>query len=382
MSTSSFDRDSKLAEAYALTKSDFSKPDEAKFHDLIALADATGPEGRRLKRAKMAAAELELGIRNDENSGASEVEADFQAYLLRGREAVAPERRAQSITADGAGGFLVPASFRNQLEVALKAYDGLFDVAGVWQSATGSACTVPILADISQSAQVIAENSTISEVDVPFDGIAFGKTPSWKSGIVVASMELSQDSYFNLSDKLATAFAVRFARGIGASLVTTLKSQADVGVTAASTTVIAPSELLDCMAALDSAYWANSSWCMNKSTLISLLKLGMLTDAAGQAITMWTTGPLRLFDKPIAICPSYDSATASQLPISFGDHSKFLRREVANSLRVKELSERFAPYGKLGWTALWRVDGALLKPSAQGSPAVSASPVQFLQMHA
>jgi HK97 family phage major capsid protein len=121
---------------------------------------------------------------------------------------------------------------------------------------------------------------------------------------------------------------------------------------------------------------------MNKNTLIALLKLGIVSDAAGQAITMWTTGPLRLFDKPIIICPSMDSLGASNKPISFGDHSKVVRREVLGSLKVRAYNERYAEYYQFGYSATWRVSAAFMKPSAAGSPLVSQSPCKLVVCHA
>jgi HK97 family phage major capsid protein len=120
---------------------------------------------------------------------------------------------------------------------------------------------------------------------------------------------------------------------------------------------------------------------MNKATLISLLKLGLVSDPGGQAVTMWTTGPLQLFDKPIYISPSMNDLGASKKPISFGDHSKVLRREVMGSLSVRQLGERYAEYLQYGYLGFWRVDSGFLKPSPYGSPAVSQSPCQLVQCH-
>jgi HK97 family phage major capsid protein len=347
----------------------------------------------QLRRAKIAADELELGIRTADNAGDATIEAEFREYLQHGQKALlsdttrrqmagTPETRAQGQATGTLGGYLVPASFRQDLEVALRAYDGLFAIAGQWKSATGSAVNVPILDDTSSTAVVIAENDLSTEQDITsFDSLSFGKTPTWRSGIVTASVELVQDAFFDLAATLASAFAVRFARGIGKALVTALIAGADVGTTTASSSGVSAAELLDCMSALDSAYWGAASWCMNKNTLISLMKLGMVTDPAGQAVTMWTARPLRLFDKPVAICPSMDDIGSSNKPVSVGDYSKVLRREVVNSLTVRTLIEKYAPSGAVGYTSLWRVDAGFLKPSPAGSPAASQSPVMLVQCH-
>jgi HK97 family phage major capsid protein len=372
-----------LAEASALAqKRNFTREDKARVDSLLALHDATSPEGMRLKRARLDQLELSNGgTRSAESVSNARIEQTFQDYLVRGMDGLTYEERAQSISVDAGGGFIVPASFRDQLEVALRAYDGLFSVAGQWQSATGSATNVPIMNDTNSSASIVAENTITTETDSVFDTLAFSKTPTYKTGIIRVSGELSQDSYFNLADKLADAFGVRFARAIGSALVTAMTTGADVGTTTASTSAVTAAELLDCMASLDSAYWNAASWCMNPHTFISLMKLGMVSDASGQATTMWTARNLRLFDKPIVICPSMDSIGATKVPIAFGDMSKVLRREVAGSLRVLTTTERYAEYGQVGHYALWRVDTGFLKPSGFGSPAAGGSPVVTVVCH-
>ena len=389
---SSLERNALLSQVQSLlAKKDFSREDSARAESLLALADRTGPQAMELRRAAVAQAELEMGIRTADNSGAGEVESEFRQYLRHGQKPLLSDKtrmemagavrqtRSQSVGSGTGGGYIVPASFRTDLEIALKAYDGLFSVCGQWLSQTGTSLTIPILNDTVSAAVIIPENGLITEEDITtFDGIAFGLVPTYKS-LVIVSTELVQDSYFDISTVLAAAFGVRFARAIGRNLVAALLAGADVGVTAGSSSVVAASELADVMAALDSAYWAAATWCMNKNTLISLMKQGMVTDPAGQAITMWTTGPLRLFDKPIVICPSMPDIGAATTPISFGDHSKVLRREVANSLQVKVLSEKYALNAQQGFIAYWRVDQAFLKPSPQGSPATSQSPCMLIQ---
>jgi HK97 family phage major capsid protein len=388
-------RDSLLAEARTiLSKTSFDKADSSRCEQLMNLADRCGPQAMSLRRAKTASAELELGIRNDDNAADAEVEAEFRRFLVGGQAVLSDktkkemagavaQTRAEGEGSGILGGVIVPSSFRTELEIALKAYDGLVGAAGLWRSATGSAATVPILNDVSSTATVVPENGLSTEADVNFDSLSFGKCPTLRSGIVTVSMELAADTYFDLSGLLAQAFGVRFARAIGKALVAALVAGADVGVSTASPSTIAPSELLDAMSSLDSAYWAASSWAMNKDTLISLLKAGMVADISAQATTMWLSRSLRLFDKPIVISPSMDSIGAGNKPISFGDHSKLLRREVANSLTVKTLEQRFAEYGQTGWTAMWRCDAGFLKPAPTGSPATSLqSPCQLIQCHA
>jgi HK97 family phage major capsid protein len=115
---------------------------------------------------------------------------------------------------------------------------------------------------------------------------------------------------------------------------------------------------------------------MNITTLTALRKLKASTggsyllpigrDASGR----WT-----LFDFPVFVSPSMASIGASNKPIAFGDLSRFIRRQVRNSLNVKMYNERYATSGQVAWEAFLRTDGRLAK--AANSPL----PIRLLQCH-
>ena len=66
-----------------------------------------------------------------------------------------------------------------------------------------------------------------------------------------------------------------------------------------------------------------------------------------------------LFDAPIYLSPSMPAMTTGLKPVAFGDLSRFLRREVRNSLMTKVYVERYAEFGQVGYEGFWRVDGLL-----------------------
>ncbi|HZQ96550.1 MAG TPA: phage major capsid protein, partial [Candidatus Sulfotelmatobacter sp.] len=318
------------------------------------------------------------------------VDRSFRAYLSRGQNAVkegvidskrlvgntSEIRNAQSTTTS-AGGYLVPQSFADRFESMLVAYDRLFDVATLFQTTTGSATGYPILEDTANAAAVVAENITSAAgPDLVFATLAFDKTPTWRSGMIRAAVELVNDSAFNFEQLLAGAGAARMARGIGATFVSTLLSSATLGKTAAATTAITGDELFDLVDSVDPAYQANGSWLMARPTFTSLLKLKASTGGTylfESAID--SAGRPTLLGFPVYLCPSMPAATAGLKAISFGDHSKFIRREVKGSLAVKTYVERYAELGQVGYEVFYRCDGGLLK-------SASNSPVKYLQMHA
>ncbi len=182
---------------------------------------------------------------------------------------------------------------------------------------------------------------------------------------------------------IATAAAARFQAGIGPAFVSTLLTDAVSGVTSASPTAVTADELLDLVASVDEAYAVNGSWCMRLSTLLALWKLkassgGDYLFPAGQRDLQ---GRPLLAGFPVYLCPSMPQMVANATPVSFGNHNRFYRRQVRNSLQVRTYVERYAEYGQVAWEVFWRVDGHLMLAPPYGSPLVSQSPVKYLTMH-
>jgi HK97 family phage major capsid protein len=368
-----------LAEADSLLhRTNFTKEDSARVEQLIALADAS-TDRSELRRAIAAQRDAELG-RPHQIVASPDA---FRAYLRNGKAALSQEERlrihpgrettliraAGGVATGSAGGYLVPASFSDWFFSVLKATDALFRVATPWETATGSTSGFPILDDAANEAAIVAENTTSSEVDTAFASLAFGQTPMWRSGYIRASVELVNDSHFDLESLIAGAAAVRFARGIGAAFITTLLAGASAGITAASATAIAADEIIQLTGKIDSAYLQNASFLMQRSTYVALLQL---VGSSGNFLFP-ATNPATLLGFPVHFSPSMGTLSAGSQPVTFGDHSKFLFRRVADSLTIRVLVELFAIYAQVGYEAHWRVDGGLL--------SASNVPVTALTMH-
>jgi hypothetical protein len=162
--------------------------------------------------------------------------AAYAGSLEASRASSARARRATPVVKSGDGMISHPSDRRipraAQLQRALpdhaEGHRRNF-LSRVWESDTGFAFNYPLIDDTGAAAAVVAE-ATASNAgpDVNFAAIAFDATPTWRSGLVTASVELAQDSAFNFENLLASIGGVRIARGAGAAA-------AIVGVTAAST---------------------------------------------------------------------------------------------------------------------------------------------------
>ena len=184
-----------------------------------------------------------------------------------------------------------------------------------------------------------------------------------------------QDTAFPLEPMIAGAAAVRFARGVGAAFVTTLLASAAATTTTASATAITPGELLALTGDINSAYLPNASFLMLRSTFLTL---STLVGSSGNFVFptgMNAAGRNTLLGFPVYFSPSLGPMTAGGQPITFGDHSKFIRREVRDSLSLQILVELFMLNAQVGYECHWRIDGGLLLSG-------SDIPVTVLTMHA
>ena len=374
------DRNSALAEAASiLQKSNFSKEDSSRVTSLLEFSDRLTDKDA-LRRATTHARNVELG-RTSEISEPTPAEQEFRAYLARGTEGLSEiraeemrklERRALGTTTT-AGGYLVPQSFSDRLEVMLKKTDGLFEIATLFETSTGTATGYPVLEDTANSAAVVAENAQSNAgPDLVFATVAFGACPMWRSGVLRAPVELVSDAAFDFAGLVADAAGVRFARGIGAAFVATLLGAATSAGTTAGATAITADEIFTLIDGVDEAYAQNGSFLMRQSTLTYLHKLK--TTSGGQYTfpsERRADGVPMLAGFPVFISPSMGAISTGEKAVSFGDHSRFVRRQVRNSLAVKVYIERYAEYGQQGYESFWRVDGNLLKSG-------STVPVKYL----
>src|SRR5262249_60049285 len=132
----------------------------------------------------------------------------------------------------------------------------------------GTAFSYPLDDDTGAVATIVAENAQSTTASpVTFGNVAFARCPQWRSGHIIASMELAADSAFPLSTVLAGLFGRRMARGVGAQFITNLIADATVGVTSASPTALTADEILDLIASVDPAYSQAGGFLMNVTTL-------------------------------------------------------------------------------------------------------------------
>lgn len=354
-------------------------------------------------RAEMAAGQGPRGVaRNqegaDEPPSGEQVQATteqregaikraFNAYLRWGREGVSPEdraiinqrfitpgqapsteTRAQSVGVNTAGGYLVPQGFYGQIVEAMLPFGGMRESrAEVIATESGNAIPIPTDNDTSNTGVLIGENAQRTEAAVTFGQVvlnAYGYT----SGIVLCSLELLQDSAFDLEAYLRRKFAQRigritnthFTNGDGASKpygVVPASTAGVSGATGQSTSVI-PDNLSSLMHSVNRDYRVNGEWMLADSTLLALKQL---KDGEGRPV--WLSGlaigaPDTILGKPYIVNDDVPAMAASAKSILFGDFSLYKIRDVTQ-MSVLRLNERYADLGQVGFLAFARHDGKL-----------------------
>lgn len=356
------ERSSLLVEAETITrKSPFSREDSAKVDALLRLADSLGAE--TIHRA------------DDGPYGEA-----FRAYLRTGdnkmiREAAVATFGQRALLTTNTGANLVARGFTVALESALKAYDPLFNVSTLVETANGSPFNHPFVDDAVAS-QVATEGVGTTSTDPAFSAIAFSDCPRESTGYVLVASELINDALYDLPTVLAQIFAGRIARGAGSRMVTSLLADATSALTTTGAGVITADELLTLPASLDAAYAARGTWMMGFSTYLYILKIKGSTsgdfmfpaeaDAAGYPL---------LCSRRVYLSPNMPAIASGSKPVTFGDHGKFFRRVVRDSQRLNVKVERWAESGQVGYELQLRIDGKLAKNT-------NAMPVKYITMHA
>src|ERR1017187_3480069 len=171
----------------------------------------------------------------------SEYRKAFGQYMRRGRSELTMEDRAtlrmdrmetrdmgtggQGAFPGATAGFFVPVGFVQKVEIALKYYgpmlDGGVGMPTIMDTDTGQPLPWPTSNDVLVMGELIGENQQVNDQDVNIGQIMFG---AWKlsTKLVKVSLELIEDSAFDIEDFLIKQFAERIGRSANMYLTTGL----------------------------------------------------------------------------------------------------------------------------------------------------------------
>jgi HK97 family phage major capsid protein len=294
------------------------------------------------------------------------------------------EQRAQGTATSAAGGYLVPPGFRDVLVQTMKAYGGLMNYANIINTSTGNPLQWPTVNDTGNVGAILAENTQITQQDVVFGTRTIGAYV-YTSLAVLVSLQLLQDSAFNidqklpelLGERLGRATAAHFISGTGSSQPEGVATNATIGKTGATgqTLTVTYDDLIDLEHSVDPAYRnsATCRWLMNDATFKVVRKI---KDTTGRPIWLPipTPGfPATINGYPYVIDQGMPLPGANNKSIIFGDFNKgYLIRQV-QGVQMVRLAERYADYLQVGFFGYTRLDARPDDPAAIRAYAHSAT---------
>ena len=287
---------------------------------------------------------------------------DFGAHL-RGTRLI-HNVLSEGVQADG--GYLVPEEFERQIVTGL---DEANVVRGLAKVITTSAeRKIPVAATHSE-AQWTAENGAYTESSPTFDQKtidAFKLTD-----LVKVSIELLQDSMFDLESYIANEFARAFGiaeeqafcvgSGTGQPTGIFTAKGGNVGVTAASATAVTADELINLIYSLKSPYRRNAKFLMNDATVSMIRKLKDNNGAYLWQPSIQAGEPDRLLGYELYTSPYVPVAAAGALTVAFGDFKNYWIAD-RSGRTVQRLNELYSTNGQVGFVATERVDGKVILP--------------------
>ncbi|HEY9059336.1 MULTISPECIES: phage major capsid protein [Pseudobacteroides] len=269
---------------------------------------------------------------------------------------------ALHIGTDSEGGYLVPDEYEKTLVSALEDVNIMRGLATIINTSSGDK-QIPVVASRG-TASWVAEEGAIPESDDSFGLITLGAHKL--ATMIKVSEELLNDNVFNLEGYISKEFARRigaaeeaaFINGNGTAKPTGVIGSGEVGVTAASSTVLTLDEVIDLYYSLREPYRNNAAWLMNDATIKAIRKL---KDGNGQYLwqpALQAGQPDTILNRPVKTSSSVPTIQAAAKTIAFGDFKYYWIAD-RQGRSFQRLNELYAVNGQVGFRATQRVDGKL-----------------------
>jgi HK97 family phage major capsid protein len=286
------------------------------------------------------------------------------------------EFRVQTAGTNSAGGYTVPVELMNEIVKSMAATGPMYDANIVRElnTSSGNQINIPTVDDTAGTASLHTEAAALTD-DNSADATLGQKRLDayvYDTKFVRWSMELGQDSIFNVEALLGELLGERLGRkansilttGTGSSQPNGIVTAASSGVTAAAVAAITCDELLDLAHSVDPAYRGSpkARFMFNDGTLKAIRKL---KDGNGQYI--WQMGniqqgaPAQLLGYAYSVNQAMASLATGNKTVLFGDFGKYIVRKVGGPV-LGVMRERFWP--DLGIAGLIRLDGELVDTAA------------------
>lgn len=295
----------------------------------------------------------------------------FVSFLRRGVERIAPEEmKALNVANDGAGGFLAPEEFGNELIKLLTEFSPIRQYAKVIQI---SAPEIKYPRRVTGTgATWVAEGDDRTASEPTFEQIIMA--PHELATFTDVSNALLEDNAYGLEGELLSDFAESFGKTEGLAFVKGTGTGQPKGVMVASgiaeikTGVAAnfpasnPADVIIAMYHKIATTYAQSGvWLMNRTTLGVIRQW---KDGTGRYLVLdpiTAGGASTLLGRPIVEMPDMDDIGAGKAPILFGDMAGY---RIIDRIGLATLRDPFtmATKGQVRFHARKRVGADLTHP--------------------
>ena len=338
---------------------------EAEINDLTTAIDREQrAEAREAELSKAMSSPLtgRPGQKTEEKTGraSNAYKEDFGNYL----RVKMPVHNVLSEGVAADGGYLVPTEFEKQIVMGLDEANVVRQIAKV--ITTSAPTKIPIATSHSEAKWTAVNGEIIANEP----GFGQKTIDAYKlTDLVKVSIELLQDSMFNLEAYIAAEFArafgikeeEAFCVGTGSGQPTGIftASGGEVGHTSVKSGEIGPDDLFSLVYSLKAPYRRNAKFLMKDSTVAAIRKL---KDANG--VYMWQPSlqagePDKLLGYDLFTSPYVPEIGSETLPVGFGDFSNYWIADRAGRT-VQRLNELYAGNGQVGFIATQRVDGKVI----------------------
>ena len=307
----------------------------------------------------------------------------MERFVRRGWSALSHEelravhspQNALSVGTPSQGGFTVQTDISREWVEQMAAFGGVRQLATSLPTAAGNPLSIPTSNGSTEEGEIVAENANATDQDVAFGTVSLNVF-KFSSKVIAVPYELLQDTSIDILAMINQRFRTRIGRaqnrqfsvGVGTTAPLGIVTAATVGKTAATgnTTTLTYDDLVDLVDSVDYAYTegdAKPAFMMHQQTRKVVRKL---KDTSGRPI--WTPN----WDEGITGLPGdtllgYNLVLNNQLAqpgannrtITFGDHSKYVVRDVMDIVILRFDDSVYAKAGQVGFLAWARAGGNL-----------------------
>jgi HK97 family phage major capsid protein len=303
-------------------------------------------------------------------------------YLRHGNNVSAEQavaiRNAMSTTTPAEGGYTVPAEIATMVIAKLKAFGGMRDVAEILSTESGNPLSFPTNDGTAEVGEIVGENTGAALGETTFGTVPLN-TFKYSSKKIALPVELIQDSAIDviafvvarLAERIARIQNTHFTTGAGTTLPDGVIPKAATGKTGTTgqTLTVIYDDMIDLVHSVNRAYRRNGRFMLADTSVAVIRKL---KDTTGRPI--WNPGdmegiadgvPSTICGYPYTVNDDVAAMAANAKSIAFGDFSKYIIRDVANSTSLRRFDDSaFALLGQVGFCGWTRSGGNLTDTSA------------------